>query len=317
MSEETSPYRRVSGDFQLGVPRAVLLALLHQHHGPYSHEQACISLMLDRDAGGEKSIRDYVRIWGWTKAKVEYNIGRVREDVDRWEQARRTEPRPPLANRTAAGQQQDNQQDKKRATHDAIDDSQDSEQDDSRTGYRTLTKHTHSQKEEEGCGGDAGARGPAGAPRNPANGFPQEAEVIAFAMQHAGCDEEAARDVFWSLTANAWKRKDGEMYPDWGHATINALRYRKNRNGAGHGSHKQAPPPAGGRQRSAYDQRVATSSGEGLDRIKRNLADMAEGRQRPGRATPGESPRADAAGSDAELEGRTPVGGDTGRANVD
>lgn len=301
MSDERPPYRRVSGDYQLGVPRAVLLALLHQHHGPYSHEQACISLMLDRDAGGEKSIRDYVRIWGWTKAKVEYNIGRVRGDVDRWEQARRTEPRPTLANRTATGQQQDSQQDKKRAKPYPIADSQDSEQDDYRTGHRTLTHHTHSQKEEEGGVGDAGARGPADSPRNPALGFPQEREVIEFAVQHAGCDEETARDVFWSMTANGWKRKDGAMYPDWGHATINALRYRRNRNGSnGHGSHQQA---SGGKPASSYERRLNVD----VATVARNLAGMANGRQGAGRTAPRDPAGPDPAGRDPELARRTAV----------
>lgn len=290
----------MSGDFQLGVPRAVLLALLHQHHGPYSHEQACISLMLDRDAGGEKSIRDYVRIWGWTKAKVEYNIGRVRGDVDRWEQARRTEPRPTLANKTAAGQQQDSRQDKKRAKPDAITDSQDSEQDDHRTGHRTLTNHTHSQKEEESGGPREREALPEINPWDPVMGYPQEADVVRYAIEQ-GADPEMAAEIYSGFVSAGWHDWRNAPIRHWGHAVLNSIRSKNRRSKTnGHAAHQPNTP---GKPGSSYERRLNVD----VATVARNLAGMANGRQGTGRAAPGDAPGASGAGGDAELAGRTAV----------
>lgn len=302
MNDDQTP-KRISGSYQIPIPRDELLALLSEAHGPYSMARARLSLALDRDAGTEKSLREYARLWGWTKRKVEYNIGELRATVEHWETARserrRTEPRPSFkdhAKGTATGQLRDSEGDKNTANLPRNGEVGDTLRDGYGTGHGTHTKQSTIPEEEiQGVGVPrarrASDRGTSDeSPRNPANGFPQEEEVVEFAMAHGSPDQETAKDVYWSMMANGWKGKNGEMYPDWGHAVINALRYRKTKNGNAAHQPNAKPPSDFERRRRGVDQSTVDAN---LERIRRGDFGFAA--------------RDVSAGSDPDTAGRTPV----------
>lgn len=296
MSEQQPPYgaRRVSGSYRLDVPRWVLLGILQRNVGTYSREMALVSYMLDVDAGTVKSIREYARIWGWSKKKVELQLPELREEVETWSG---TTPEKGAARRGTARGQQGDSDGTEGGENGAESPNRGTARGQLRDSNGTHTKQPQPQKKNGGVG-DAGAREGTGPPEafeidpfNPAFGYPQRDDVVAFAMQQ-GASAELADDLFHSFTAAGWKNKNDRMYEHWGHAIISAIRYRANRRTNGHAAHQPGSKP-----QSDYERRRA---GVDLAEHERNLEAIRRG-------DIGLTPRSEAPGSDAELEGRTAV----------
>lgn len=80
--------KTISASYRLDAPRWVWLAVISSVPKPFPRAAAMLSLRLDLDAGAEKSIRDYSRIWGWTRYAVESNLADMRAEVSIWIQQR-------------------------------------------------------------------------------------------------------------------------------------------------------------------------------------------------------------------------------------
>ena len=290
MSEETSPYggRRVSGSYRLDVPRWVLLGILQRHLGPYSREAALISYLLDVDAGTVKSIREYARIWDWTKKKVELELPRIREEIEDW----RGETAPGFkehAKGTVGGQLGDSRGTKEAQT--------DAETTDRGTvtgqlrdswGTHTIQPHPQPQKEEPPRPPTGGSK------RSTRTVAPTVDEIIAAIELPAVLRTErfTARWLEWVRVRLRMKRPadpvamfraQAEMAAEVGEAVAfdaigESLRngwqgvfFERQRNGNGHAAH-QPGHRSNGRQQSSNEKRLAASQPYDPDTFRENIA---------------------------------------------
>jgi hypothetical protein len=121
-------------------------------------------------------------------------------------------------------------------------------------------------------------------PFNPAHGLPTLEAFLEYAEVHS-VPKDVAETVFYSYSAAGWMNSKGVPIVHWGHALINAYRYRKDRDrqsgndrstsanqanghskGRGNGSHQQTPA----RPTDTVEQFVEYVDQES-DRISRQL----------------------------------------------
>lgn len=67
----------------MSVPSYVLrrLVSLEEAHGTFSEAGASAMLALDAEAGRTRSVRDYARLWNWSKSRVQRALDELRDDL--------------------------------------------------------------------------------------------------------------------------------------------------------------------------------------------------------------------------------------------
>lgn len=280
MSEDQS--KRVSGSYRLDVPRWVLLGLLQRHHGPYSRESALISYLLDVDAGTVKSIREYARLWDWSKKKVELQLPEIKAEVAAWLDA--SSSKAPASRGTVTGQLRDSDGTK------TADDCTESTNSGTAGGQLRDSRGTHTKQPQPQKKTRTGVPVLVGAKASSAR--PESLDEVQSLWRdrgYVGGDDDA--DGFWNYYAsNGWRVGKNPM-KDWRAAAANWNRNNKQRTN-GHAAHQRNHKPA-----TDYERRRA---GVGRDEIERNLEAIRRG-------DIGVAPRAGRSEPDPDLEGRVAV----------